>query len=95
MSIGLSQGKADIDAQLAQAAIQLREALLVIQRLQAFLAATPDATLVTAGYTAEEVATIKSASSDMDKLRTIFEGTATQASAYDFRTFVKLLTGPR
>ena len=95
MSIGLSQGKADIDAQLAQCAIQLREAFVIIQRLQTFMTATADATLTAAGYTAGEVAQIKSAATDMDKLRQIYEGTATQASAYDFRQFVKLLTGPR
>jgi hypothetical protein len=46
------------------------------------------------GYTLNEANQLKSAAADLDKLRTIFIGTATQATTYDFRTFSKLLLGP-
>ena len=95
MAIGLSASKADIDAQAGNTALTVREAFRTVQVFQAWLAATPDANLVALGYTAGEVATLKSAFTDLDKLRTIYEGTATQTPAYDFRTFAKLLVGVR
>ena len=97
MSIGLSTTKADIDAQAGNVALQVREALRAVQLLQVWLAATPDVTLTSApyNYTSDEVAQLKSAFTDLDKLRTIYEGTATQSSTYDFRTFAKLLVSVR
>ena len=95
MAIGLSASKADIDAQAGNTALTVREAFRTVQVFQAWLAATPDGNLVALGYTAGEAATLKSAFTDLDKLRTIYEGTATQTPAYDFRTFAKLLVGVR
>jgi len=93
MSVGFSATKADFDAKAGSLALALRQALANIKEFQAVLAATADATLTADGYTSGEVATLKSAYTDLDKLRTIYEGTQTQGSTYDFRQFAKLLTG--
>ena len=95
MSVGFPTSKNDIDSRAGTLAVQLRDAFLGVQRFQAFLVATPDATLTAApyNYTAGEVASMKSAYSDLDQLRTIYEGTATLGSVKDFRTFAKQLTG--
>lgn len=95
MSVGLSSTKADIDAQAGQTYLQVREAFRAVQLLQAFLVTRTEGDLTALGYTAGEVAQLKSAYTDLDKLRGIFEGTQTQATAYDFRTFAKLLAGVR
>ena len=95
MSVGLTASKADIDAQAGNTALTVREAFRTVQVFQAWLLTQPDANLTALGYTSGEVANLKSAFTDLDKLRTIYEGTATQTPAYDFRTFAKLLVGVR
>lgn len=45
------------------------------------------------GFVIADANVLKSAFTDMDKLRTVHLGTATQASLYDFRTFAKQLLG--
>ena len=93
MSVGFPTSKTDIDARAGQLALQLRDTLRQIQLFEAYLVATPDATLITAGYIQAEVNTLKSAYSDLDQLRTIYEGGANLSVAKDFRTFAKLLVG--
>lgn len=93
MSLGFSTLKTDIDARSGQLSLTLRDTLRQIQIFEAWLAGTADATLTGMGYTSGEVAILKSAYVDMDKLRTVYEGTATQATTYDFRQFSKQLTG--
>ena len=95
MSVGLPATKPDIDVQAGSIALRLRDVMRDIASLQTYFAATPDADLIALGYTSGEVAIVKSASSDMNQLRTIYEGAATLGSAKDFRTFAKLLIGPR
>lgn len=95
MAVGLDANKAEIDSAAATCALQMRETFAAVARLQTYLAATADATLVGLGYTSGEVATLKSAIADLNQLRTIYEGTANLASAKDFRTFAKQLTGVR
>lgn len=93
--IGQQLTGADVNATAAQIARQLYSAMANVQRFEAWLAATPDATLTSAPYGLQsgDVATLKSAFTDADKLRQIFEGSATQGSAYDFRTFLKQAIG--
>lgn len=93
MAIGFPQTKADIDSRAGALATSVRDLLGQVQRFQQYLVATPDANLTGLGYSTTEVAQLKSAFTDLDKLRTIYEGTGTQASVYDFRQFAKLLTG--
>lgn len=93
--IGPQLTSADVNGTVGQLARQLYGALDNIRLFQAWLAATPDATLLAApfGMAQADINTLKSAMIDADKLRTIFEGTATQASTYDFRTFLKQALG--
>jgi hypothetical protein len=69
-----------------------------VQQLEAFLAAHPDADFTAAaggpgptGYAAGDVTNFKSAFSDLDQLRTIYQGSANLGTAKDFRTFAKLI----
>ena len=98
LRIGLPFNDVDINAKSGTLYIQLRDVLTAIKNFQSMLTATADADLTATdqngkAFTATEVSNLKSAFTDLDKLRQIFEGTATQASTYDFRTFAKLLAG--
>lgn len=93
MTYGYSNTKADIDQRLGSCFVSTREALRNCQLVKAWLDTQTDAALIALGYTQAEVNSIRSGMTDLDKLRQIFEGTATQASAYDFRQFAKLFGG--
>jgi hypothetical protein len=95
MSVGFPATKLDIDARAGQLALQLRDTLIQIQQFNTWLVATPDANLtgMTPGYTAGEVATLKSAIADLAQLATVYQGTAIRASVYNYQTFAKLLVG--
>ena len=94
MAIGMQQTKGQIDS-TAGLFVQLQNVFDQIERVQTFLLATPDATLQAApyGYTAGEVAQLKSAFTDAVQLIGIYKGTQILAVAKDFRTFSKLLVG--
>jgi len=100
MSVGFPTAKGDVDSRAGQLSLQLRDTFTQIQTFAAWLATQTDANLLAltppAGgvvYTQSEVNTLRSAVTDLDQLRTIFQGGAALASAKDFRTFAKLLTG--
>jgi hypothetical protein len=93
VSVGLAVTKADLDSRGGSISVDLRSVMDRIRVFKARLDTLTDNDLTALGYTATEVAQLRSAFVDMDKLRTIFEGTGTQGTAYDFRTFQKLLTG--
>lgn len=95
MSVGFPATKLDIDARAGQLALQLRDTLLQIQQFNTWLLATPDANLtgLSPGYTAGEVATLKSAYADLAQLAAVYQGTATRTPAYNYQTFAKLLVG--
>lgn len=98
LRIGLPFNVIDINAKAGTLYLNLRDSLTAIKNFQAILTATADADLQAADqngklFTATEVSNLKSAYTDLDKLRQIFEGTATQGTTYDFRTFAKLLAG--
>ena len=64
--------------------------LLRVQQFKIFLDTIPDATLTsTYGFVQADVDTLRSALTDLEQLRTIYQGTATLAVAKDFRTFAK------
>lgn len=93
MSVGFPANKLDVDSRAGQLAIQLRDTLREVQLFKAWLDSQTDAVLTGLGYSSGDIAQLRSSYVDLDKLRTIYEGTATQATTYDFRTFAKLLTG--
>jgi hypothetical protein len=94
MSIGRSATKADVDQVLAQLAQQLFASFRGIAQFKSWLDGITVQNLVDLGYLSGEANGIKSAMSDLEQLRTIFEGTTTLAVAKDFRTFAKQALGP-
>src|SRR5262245_22400980 len=58
-----------------------------------FLAPAQDADLVALGYTPEDVAVLRSAMADLDRLRRVYVGLEETTPAYDFRTFSQRLFG--
>lgn len=93
MSIGIAVTKVEIDSRVGDTARSFLRAFEQVDDIKFFLDATPDDDLVALGYTANEVAVIKTAFGDLTQLRQIWEGTATLGTAKDFRTFVRRLWG--
>lgn len=66
---------------------------LRIEEQKAWMDSITDATFVAAGYVQADVNTMRSAMSDLDALRQIYQGltiaTPAGAAPYDFRTFAK------
>jgi hypothetical protein len=90
--------KGQFDAQMNGIIQALDGAFSQVQALEAFLTAHPDADFTAAaggpgptGYAAGDVTNFKSAFSDLDQLRTIYQGSANLLVAKDFRTFAKLI----
>lgn len=83
----------EVNTTASQIARQVFASLSHVQRFQEFLLATPDATLIALGISSDDVAIIKSAFTDLEQLRTIFEGSVNLAVAKNFRTFSKQLLG--
>ena len=96
MSIGIALAKAQLDADMAAAALDLAKLLRVIDQLHEFFLITPDATLEAAplGYTAAEVATLKTCwNTDAVLLAQIIRGQAALPAAQDFRANLFQLIG--
>lgn len=96
--IGLAQNVQDINVKAGSIYLALRNTLQDVKNFQAMLGTLADADLQSAdqngkAFTAAEITTLKSAFTDLDQLRQVFEGTATRTPAYDYRTFAKLLGG--
>lgn len=93
MSVGATSTQAEVNATAAQVARSLFNTMRSVEQFKAWLDTQSESDLTARGFTSGEVAVLKSALGDLDTLRTVFEGTATQGTAYDFRTFSKLLLG--
>lgn len=95
MPVGLNSAltKQSVDATIGDAAQALNIAFIDVEAAQVFLAGFQSADLETLGYTPDEVATLKSAIADLDRLRLVYEGLETVATAYDFRTFARRVYG--
>lgn len=93
MSVGISVTKQEIDSRAGEIASRFQGAFDDVAILKLYLDATPDETLVDLGYSAQEVATIKTAFTDLSQLGTLWVGTATLTTPKDFRAFAKQLWG--
>lgn len=94
MSAGKQLSKDSINNSAYSVVRNLFSALDGVGKFQVFLTQTPDVTLTSVyGFTQADVNDLKSAFTDLNKLKGIFEGTQTQSPVYDFRTFAKLLNG--
>lgn len=95
MPVGLNAAltKQSIDVTCGDAAQALNIAFDNVQSAKQFLDVAQDAELEAMGYTATDVATIRSALADLDQLRRIFEGLEALAAPKDFRTFAQRIWG--
>lgn len=79
-----------INARAGNLIQQVDSAFLRIQQFKTFLDTIPDATLISAyGYAQGDIDLLRSSLTDMEQLRTIYQGAAALASAKDFRAFTK------
>lgn len=68
----------------------LDSTFLRIQQFKTFLDTIPDGTLISAyGYVQADIDILRSSLTDIELLRTVYQGTATQGSLKDFRAFAK------
>jgi len=93
MSVGLPVTKSEIDSRSGDIARAFQDQFGDVATMQGFLAATPNADLELLGYTADEVASLKTAFTDLTQLGQIWIGAAPLPAAKDFRQFVKRLWG--
>jgi hypothetical protein len=93
VSVGFTTTKLTLDAQSGQLAQNLALFARSATNLEMYLTAVPDADLESLGYTADDVALLKSAAADMAKLAAIYRGEVEQTPAYDFRTFTLRIAG--
>ena len=93
MSVGLAVTKQEIDARAGDLGRTFQKAFEDVGTLKGYLDATPNPDLVALGYTDQEVATLKTAVTDLGELATIWLGQAALPAPKDFRTFVRQLWG--
>jgi len=93
MSVGLPVTKNEIDSRAGDIARAFQKSFEDVLTMQTFLEGQPNADLVALGYTDQEVATIKTAFTDLTQLSTIWSGAASLAAPKDFRAFVRQLWG--
>lgn len=95
MSAGLNANltKQSVDQTVGDATQQLNIAFDNIASTKVFVDVAQDADLEALGYTAADVATIRSALADLDQLGRIYRGIEALADPKDFTTFAKRLFG--
>jgi hypothetical protein len=93
MSVGLPVTKAEIDTRAGDLARAFQDHFADVATMQTYLEATPNADLIALGYTDQEVATLKTAFTDLSQLAKIWAGLEGLPAAKDFRTFVRQLWG--
>lgn len=90
---GLEITKATADLRMGSVVVTLRETFEDIQTLKGWLDGKSDSELTSMGWTAGEVATMKSAFTDLDDLRRVAYAQATQGAVRNFFAFAQNLTG--
>jgi hypothetical protein len=93
MPVGLPVTKNEIDTRAGDIARRFQKSFDDVATMQGFLARTTSAELEALGFTADEVATLKTAFADLSQLGKIWGGLEPLATAKDFRTFVSRLWG--
>jgi len=82
-----------INNRAGQVAKAMRDVLTDVQHMKAFFDTKTDAELEALGYTAQEVAVLKSAYTQLDQLRLVATGQAEQVGANNFLYFSNQLLG--
>jgi hypothetical protein len=91
MAIGLPVDKATLDVQSGDVARRLNIAFQDVFDMGYYLDGKSEADLVELGYTAQEVAVLKTAYTDLVQLAQIYRGELALAAAKDFRAFARQL----
>lgn len=94
MPIGIPLSKTQLDSDMGQVAVELVRLLRQLDQLHELFLLHPDADFTGLGYTATEVATLKSAwNNDGPLLASIIRGQSTLGVAQDFRANICLMMG--
>lgn len=93
MSVGLPVTKNEVDSRAGDIARAFQQQFENVATMQGFLSAKTEADLVALGYSADEVASLKTAYTDLAQLGRIWAGAEPLAAAKDFRVFVSRLWG--
>lgn len=93
MSVGLPVSKLEIDTRAGDTSRAFQRAFEDVVTMKGYLDATTEADLIAFGYTAQEVAVLKTAFADLMQLQTIWHGVANLPAAKDFTQFVRQLWG--
>ena len=93
MAIGLNPTKSEIDTMCGVVARDIQKALDRVEAFKYWLDAKTDADLIALGYTAGEVATLRSAWGDAAQIAHIYKGELNLTLAKDFRTFIRQVWG--
>lgn len=90
---GLNVNRNVINGRAGNLVLQLRQLFADARRMKAWFDATPDDDLIEMGFSSEEVAMLKSAFTDLDKLAKVATAEDTQSLANDFFFWANRLTG--
>lgn len=92
MSVGLPVTKDEINARAGDIARSFQAAFENVLTMQTYLEATPNPDLVALGFSDQDVATLKTAFTDLTELGSIWSG-GPGTVPKDYRTFVRQLWG--
>jgi hypothetical protein len=93
MSVGLTVSKGEIDSRAGDIARRFQQGFEDVLTMKLYLDGTTEQALIDLGYTANEVAVLKTAWADLAQLGEIWVGAAALATPKDFRVFVKQIWG--
>lgn len=93
MPVGYAPTKAEIDARAGEIARAFQTAFDNVATMSGYLSRTVDQDLIALGYSADEVATLKTAFGDLAQLARMWIGQDALDAPKDFRTFVARLWG--
>lgn len=89
-----SLDRATLNATAGQIAKDLDRLFLRAQEFKTFLDGYPDGNLITDfGYVQADINDLRSAFTDIETLRLVYQGTNPQVSVKDFRLFLKRIWG--
>lgn len=93
MGVGLPVTKGEIDSRAGDIARMFQKQFEDVATMQGYLTATSEADLIALGFTTDDVATLKTAFTDLAQLARIWAGVEPLPAAKDFRVFVSRLWG--
>lgn len=94
MAIGNQPNVQQLNSQAAQLASTWRSTAQQTLALQAYVTALGQAGLVALGFASADATSFTTAVNQMATMAGLFQGTATQATAFNFQNAMVALTGP-